>query len=251
VLPSPLTDDGRIRVEWCFAPSARLGGDAFTYFWIDDRHFAIALLDVCGHGVGPALHGMSAIHAVRTSTTDKTDPAAVLRFLNDAFQMDTHDGLFMTVWYGVYDAFIGQLRYASGGHPPAVLMAGRSAPLEAHELRKPSPIVGVARDSVYTVETVALDLRNELFVYSDGVFEITRPDGTMLRWAEFVDELRRPPGNGSKVRDVRSFCETVAGKEAFDDDFLLLHISIAPPVGGWPGRSRGWTAGAHLRRVAG
>jgi serine phosphatase RsbU (regulator of sigma subunit) len=171
----------------------------------------------------------------------------VLRFLHDSFQMDTHDGLFMTVWYGVYDAFIGQLRYASGGHPPAVLMTGRSTPLEAHELRKPSPIVGVVRDSVYTVETVALDLRNELFVYSDGVFELTRPDGTMLRWADFVDELCRPPRDRSKVIDVREFCTTVAGKDAFDDDFLLLHVSISPPVGGWPGRSRGWKAGATVR----
>ncbi len=122
--------------------------------------------------------------------------------------------------------------------------------MEAYELRKPSPIVGVDRDSVYTVDTVTLDLRNELFVYSDGVFEITRPDGTMLRWAEFVDELRRPPRDHSKVVDVRSFCETVAGKEAFDDDFLLLHVSIVPPVGGWPGRARGWTPGANVRSSA-
>jgi hypothetical protein len=48
MLTPPLDGARGIVAEWCFEPSAHLGGDAFTYGWLDDDHFAIALLDVCG-----------------------------------------------------------------------------------------------------------------------------------------------------------------------------------------------------------
>jgi hypothetical protein len=36
-------------VDWRYVPSAALGGDAFGYGFIDPDHFALYLLDVCGH----------------------------------------------------------------------------------------------------------------------------------------------------------------------------------------------------------
>jgi serine phosphatase RsbU (regulator of sigma subunit) len=54
MLPPPLDGARGIVAEWCFEPSAHLGGDAFTYAWLDDDHFAIALFDVCGHGAARA-----------------------------------------------------------------------------------------------------------------------------------------------------------------------------------------------------
>ena len=50
LLPEPI--DEPIRIRWEHIPSMQLGGDAFGYHWLDDDHFAIYLLDVCGHGVG-------------------------------------------------------------------------------------------------------------------------------------------------------------------------------------------------------
>ena len=54
-------------VDWIFVPSAELGGDAFGYHWLDDDHFAMYLLDVCGHGVGAALLSISALNVDRKS----------------------------------------------------------------------------------------------------------------------------------------------------------------------------------------
>lgn len=60
LLPEPW--DGRgISARWLFRPSARLGGDGFSYDWIDDQHLAILLIDVCGHGAGSALHAVSVL----------------------------------------------------------------------------------------------------------------------------------------------------------------------------------------------
>ena len=53
ILPVPISDP--FAVDWRFVPSTELGGDSFGYHWIDSEHFALYLLDVCGHGVGAAL----------------------------------------------------------------------------------------------------------------------------------------------------------------------------------------------------
>ena len=104
LLPAPLLD-GPIRTEWKFVPSTQLGGDAFGYYWLDKNTFVFYLLDVSGHGVGSAMHSVTALNVLRQRAlpgVDFQDPAAVLASLNDRFQMDAHGGLFFTMWYGVY-----------------------------------------------------------------------------------------------------------------------------------------------------
>src|SRR3979411_3213419 len=50
LLPAPMSQP--FAIDWRFVPSTELGGDAFGYNWVDADHFALYLLDVCGHGVG-------------------------------------------------------------------------------------------------------------------------------------------------------------------------------------------------------
>src|SRR4051794_1686400 len=135
LLPGPT--DGEVRTRWRFEPSSDLGGDFFGYDWIDPDHFAMYLLDVSGHGVGAALLSVSVGNALRGRSlpgTDFRDPAAVLSGLNDAFSMDQHDEKYFTIWYGVYHRAKRTLTYASGGHPPALLLTGptreRARPME-------------------------------------------------------------------------------------------------------------------------
>jgi sigma-B regulation protein RsbU (phosphoserine phosphatase) len=66
LLPPRLAGD--IRTDWEFIPSTSLGGDSFGYHWIDADHFAMYLLDVCGHGVGAALLSISVINTLRSES---------------------------------------------------------------------------------------------------------------------------------------------------------------------------------------
>ena len=42
-----------IACRW--VPAAQLCGDYFDYVWRDEKHLVIAVGDICGHGLGPAL----------------------------------------------------------------------------------------------------------------------------------------------------------------------------------------------------
>jgi serine phosphatase RsbU (regulator of sigma subunit) len=233
VLPAPLDGTRGVIAEWSFVPSAELGGDAFTYCWIDADHFMIALLDVCGHGVGSALHGISALHALRPRGllgVDLRDPGAVIAAMNDAFAMEDHNDLYLTLWYGVYHRPTRQLRFTTGGHPPAVLLTGPTrAAARVHQLGTKGLTVGVVAGTPYEVQEAALDAFAELFVFSDGTFEIERPGNGMLPWNDFVAALASPPPDGVRKTDAMlHYGQQMAGRDQLEDDFSLVRLEFGP-----------------------
>jgi sigma-B regulation protein RsbU (phosphoserine phosphatase) len=226
----PDTLDGAVRTRWRFEPSSALGGDCFGYDWIDRDHFAVYLLDVSGHGVGAALLSVSVANALRGRSlpdTDFRDPGAVLARLNDAFPMDRHDEKYFTIWYGVFDRVGRKLSYASAGHPPALLLTGPTADrVRPVELGRGSLAIGMVPDVRYANDGVDLEPYSKLHVFSDGVYEIHKPGGAMMRKEELIDALASPTGP-SDPDEVWQYIRQVAGPEPLKDDFSFLEIELA------------------------
>jgi sigma-B regulation protein RsbU (phosphoserine phosphatase) len=227
LLPPPRDLPG-VRADWRFVPSAHLGGDAFGYHALDESHTAVYLLDVCGHGVGAALLSVSALNALRSESlpqTDFHDPGAVLEALNRAFPMEQQNDMFFTIWYGVFDAASRELRWAGGGHPPAVLVGKGLA--QPRLLESDGPLIGVVAGLTYDSDTVSIPPEGRLFVYSDGAFEISRPDGSMWRYTEFLESLVDPgAGSDGRMDQLISTVRRISGREDFADDFSMIEMAF-------------------------
>jgi len=227
LLPPP-QPAAAIRADWRFIPSAALGGDAFGYHDLDPDHFAVYLLDVCGHGVGAALLSVSALNAIRSEAlphTDFHDPGAVLAALNRAFPMERQNDMFFTAWYGVFERGSRTLRWAGGGHPPALLVAGGGPP---RLLDSDGPLIGAVDGLEFTSSEVAVPPAARLFVYSDGAFEISRPDGSMWPFTEFVATLAgTSAGPGSPMDALVTHVRAISQRDDFNDDFSMLELDFA------------------------
>jgi sigma-B regulation protein RsbU (phosphoserine phosphatase) len=208
--------EGRVETSWRFVPSASLGGDSFGYHWIDDRRFAIYLIDVCGHGVGPALLSISAMNMVRSFTAEEArDPSLVLSKLNAAFQMDRHNGM----WYGVYDSATRTMTWSGGGHPPAFLLGGPEMLL----LDSQGPMIGAIPDLDWASVSVEVPDGGRLLLFSDGVYELQKTDGEMWSWDDFVSFMQEPPAPGqSRIDRLVAHACALQGSEAFEDDFSMV-----------------------------
>jgi sigma-B regulation protein RsbU (phosphoserine phosphatase) len=230
LLPEKLKK-GEVRTDWRFVPSAELGGDSFGYHWLDDEHFAFFLLDVSGHGVGAALLSVSAMNALRSQALPQADfrrPDQVLAALNNAFQMDQQNGLFFTIWYGVYHKPSRRIDYSGGGHPPGLLLNGPSADkaglavLESH-----GPMIGAVPDLEYQSGSVELDAFAKLYLYSDGAYEIQRTDQTMWPFDEFVAFMKPGPhdaDDGSMMDRLIAHDRALQGRDEFVDDFSFVEL---------------------------
>jgi len=229
LLPEPLTGD--VAADWCFIPSTALGGDIFGYHWLDDRHLACHVLDVCGHGVGAALMSISADNVIRTRMLPDTDfrkPDQVLRALNTAFPMEQHNGMYFTIWYGVIDKVQRTVTYACGGHPPGVLLKGEgTGPGDVELLKASGPIIGFVPNVAFEARTIEAPPGSRLYVFSDGVYELPQPDGSMGSLEQFVHIVTKPTESGvsSMDRIIRSIRASTTA-DAFPDDFSLLEIVL-------------------------
>jgi serine phosphatase RsbU (regulator of sigma subunit) len=227
LLPAPLVQ-GPILTDWCFQPSTALGGDAFGHFMLDEHRFACYLIDVSGHGAGAAMHSVSVMNVLRQRVlpgTDFADPAQVLRQLNATFQMDAHEGLVFSIWYGVFDARDRVLRYASGGHHPAYLEAPGAA--ELAPLRTRNLVIGALAEAGFAAADVAVPAGSRLFLFSDGVFELQARDGRAWALADLLPWLARvPPADGAPAHWLQRAVLEQARPGPLEDDFSLLAVTF-------------------------
>ncbi|HLO48823.1 MAG TPA: SpoIIE family protein phosphatase [Kamptonema sp.] len=229
LLPDPLIEP--VSVEAKFIPSRQLGGDCFDYFWLDADSLAIYLLDVAGHGLKAALPSVAVLNLLRSRAIPNINyhqPSDVLRSLNTTFQMSYQNDKYFTMWYGVYNRSKGQLVYASAGHPPAVIISSADrGEAKAQRLKTPGMPVGMFPDAEYLDNSCDVEELSTLYIFSDGVYEIHQPDGTIWGLDAFIDLLTVHNRKTTDVLDlVLNYVQSLNAKAAFDDDWSLLKVNF-------------------------
>jgi serine phosphatase RsbU (regulator of sigma subunit) len=236
LLPAPLIG-GHLQTDWILQPSAQLGGDAFGYDQLDTDTFVMYLIDVSGHGAGAAMHSVSVLSVLRQRAlpADLREPAEVLASLNAMFQMERHDGMYLTMWYGVYHRQQRLLRYACAGHHPGYLVTRSpvSGSLVSGEGRIAMPLrtrgvmIGAMPDVRYIVDQTVVPRDSALYLFSDGVFEIVTRDQRQWRLDDFARLLVEPPQPGTaESQRLYASVKAAARPGPLDDDFSLLVVTF-------------------------
>jgi len=227
LLPAPIVI-GPVRTDWFFQPSTKLGGDAFGYHQLDEHTFAGYLVDVSGHGAGAAMHSVSVMNVLRQRALTGTDfaaPEQVLQRLNAMFQMESHDGMYFSIWYGVFDARSRSLRFASGGHHPAYLACPDIA--ELLPLKTRNLVIGAAPDARFVAQQVFVPPGARVFVFSDGVFEIVTKTGEQWDLPNLLPLLQSAPADTPQLAKWTYQAVTDVAREGpLDDDFSMLIVTF-------------------------
>jgi len=229
ILPEPETKP--YPIDWVYTPSTELGGDAFGYHWIDDDHFAMYLLDVCGHGVGASLLSVAAINVMRNGSiaqTDFRDPAQVLTRLNNMFLMERQNNMYFTLWYGVFQKSTRKLTFSGGGHPPSLLYTGDIDGGEPvlQELHRGGLPIGALEDVPYGANTVDVPADARLLILCDGTYEIELPEGGMLGLDGLTEFIRPRVASPTLLTDITEWIRTFHGDGPLEDDFSLVRVHL-------------------------
>jgi serine phosphatase RsbU (regulator of sigma subunit) len=93
--------------------------------------------------------------------------------------------------------------------------------------RRTQPIIGMVPEFMYQDQEAVVPPGSRLFVFSDGAYELHRPDDSLFTMAELGAYLgrfgaaERPDLNGL-VEALRA----VQGRAAFDDDFSMMVLEF-------------------------
>lgn len=227
ILPEPR--EFTPKTSWSLVPSTELGGDSFGYHDIDDDHFAVYLIDVCGHGVGAALLSVTVINVLRAGALPDTDfraPSEVLFCLNNAFPMERQNNMFFTIWYGIYQRSSGKLTFASGGHPAAIhLREGSSQRTETRFLgTEQGMVIGAIPDMDFESGEFHMQPGDRLLVLSDGTYEVEAPTGEVV---SLQDLAKFSSGsNGDLPSDIYAWIRSVNSGNPLPDDYSMIQLTF-------------------------
>jgi phosphoserine phosphatase RsbU/P len=231
ILPEPLISPN-VNIDVRFIPSRQLGGDGFDFYWLDDRHLVIYLLDVAGHGLRAALPSLAVINLLRSRSLNNVNyyrPREVLLALNQTFQITDRNDKYFTIWYGVYNIKTRELTYATGGHPPAILLSSsREKPSEEKRLRTAGVPIGMFADVDYDDICCQINAHSSLYIFSDGIYEIEQNiiDGNCLE--NFINILKKyHHGESNNLDDLLHMLPINSKHDKplrFDDDLSIVQI---------------------------
>jgi serine phosphatase RsbU (regulator of sigma subunit)/putative methionine-R-sulfoxide reductase with GAF domain/HAMP domain-containing protein len=174
ILPERLPDMPGIEADSFYLPAgteAEIGGDYYDLFWAEDGTIVVAIGDVCGKGVTAATKTSMIKYTLRGMVAAGAGPAQALSELNRLIAGTGDPSDIVTAWVGFIDLERRVLRYADGGHPPALLhrRGGESPGFE--RLSATGPLLGAVAAAKYGECEVAFGPGDLLVAYTDGVTE--------------------------------------------------------------------------------
>lgn len=220
----------KINITWKFEPSNKLGGDTFGYHFIDEKNIAVYLIDVCGHGVGSALHSVTILNALRYNMLrgiDYRKPSEVLGKLNDLYNMFDYDEMFFTLWYGVFNIETNEFRFSAAGHHPAVMISDISNNRYESFLNCSNLMAGAMKNYKFAESVTTISQNSCIYIFSDAAFEIKMQDGSMWNINLLAKFLAENCSIGSSDLDeLYNFLTGNYFKEKLDDDFSIIKLSF-------------------------
>ena len=217
-----------VQLDWEFIPSLGLGGDLFQVTRWSDEYLGLAILDMSGHGIGPALRAVSLALTFRAEHMAQShptyDPGEIVATLNRENPL-TDEGEYFTIWVGALHLPTRRLRYATAGHP-AVVLTRNGQPLQRVGA-KTWPI-GFGIEETYHTEEISLLLGDRLYLFSDGVYEVFSPGGELWDREGFEGACQTVHAKPLKkgLQWIVQQAKTWQRQETFADDVALVGIEI-------------------------
>jgi serine phosphatase RsbU (regulator of sigma subunit) len=200
-------------------PAEATGGDYFDYIPLSDGTLAIAVGDVSGHGLGPALL-MAEIRAyLRAFALTRSDVREIVHLLNQALVRDVPEDRFATLFFGQLDSRTRSLVYASAGHPTGYIL-DESGKVQA-ELKSTGMPLGILPEiDLDAAPVITLEPGQCVLLLTDGIFEARGKEEKLFGVDRVLDMVRvNRHLTGREIVDAlyRAVCDFCRGRAQLDD----------------------------------
>ncbi|MGA2673465.1 MAG: SpoIIE family protein phosphatase [Terracidiphilus sp.] len=183
LLPDKVDPCPGFKVECIYQPAEQVGGDFFQQLSDGQGGMSIVVGDVSGKGLPAAMLVSMLVGAIRTEAAHGTDPATLLRSLNDRAMGRSQGGF--TTCLAAHFAADGLLTMANAGHLPPYLNG------EEISVAGSLPLGVVSKAECESV-TVRLAPGDRLTFVSDGVVEAQSKSGELFGFSRTRDLSREP-----------------------------------------------------------
>ncbi|MDA0708788.1 MAG: SpoIIE family protein phosphatase [bacterium] len=225
----PIQQDGYDVAGRCW-PANHVGGDYFTYYWLDteEKILGFGAADVSGKAMTAAVRAMQLSGIFRYEFREPKPPGEVLRNLHKELLSHLDEASFITCCLGMLDVRTGVAHLGNAGHPFPYLYSAATGelvmlPLVSVPLGMRLP-PGANTDPEET--EVHLEPGDALIFYSDGATDMQSPTGDFYEEGRLEALIKQHIDRGPEhvidvvFEDLRQF----KGEAPQADDVTLLVI---------------------------
>lgn len=179
LLKTKVPDFEGIDIGVVTVPSKQMSGDYIYFLNGAPSYASVAVADVIGKGIPAALCMSMIKFGMDSMEHERANPRVVLEVVNRIVEDSIDSSMFISMFYGKYDARDSVFSYASAGHEPALMYIAKKNKFV--ELDAEGLLLGVHRDVYYEECSVQLEEDDFIAIMTDGVTETRTKDG-------FIDE---------------------------------------------------------------
>jgi anti-sigma regulatory factor (Ser/Thr protein kinase) len=207
-------------------PSAPTGGDLYDWITLPDGSVHVTVVDVMGKGVEATKHALSVTHALRLLAVEGC-PLADLVARADVLVTAQNPELVATLLVARYDPVTGDVQLAGAGHPPALLVRGRTV----QEVPAPGIPIGWPGAGSHEVVSLRLERSDTLIFYTDGLIEATKD---IVEGLATLAAAAAATSSYPATSLARALVERQLADAARHDDSLALVLRRRAPASGAP-----------------
>jgi GAF domain-containing protein len=215
----PLKADG-LDVGHKFLPAREVGGDYYDIISISPGRVGIVIADVAGNSVPAAMYTSMGKHVLRAYAIEDHSPAEVMSRLNRVACDETQAEVFISLFYGVFDASDRTFRYACAGHEPPLLYHPDGS---FDRLQADGILVGIKPDIGFEEKCVQLKSGSIMVLFTDGLVDspATRGKFTVEDVQNIIAKAKLKPAQ-ELADNVYMRLMEVAGTGPQDDVALVV-----------------------------
>jgi len=226
ILPGPFKGHPGIHFEAINEPARDVGGDFYDYFQVNTDEFGFFIGDVCGKGVPAAIFMASSRSILKAQALSNPRPASVMHLANQLTAEDAQHGMFVTVFYGVYNLKTRKLLFTNAGHTLPYLY--RPSTASCSSLFNTNFPLGVFEPFTFQESEIQLEKGDILVLYTDGINETLNPLREQFGLERLV-ELILQYGSGSPqelrdkiIENVKNFSDG----QGLTDDITVMVVQV-------------------------
>ena len=158
-------------------PAEKVSGDYYDYIWLSPDRLVVAVGDVSGHGLGPALEMVETRSYLRAILRTEVRLDVVMECLNEFLYRDLRDSAFVTLFLAEIDLKTDSFKYVGAGHQAELLKRDGSC----IRLKSTGLMLGIDSHVKYSCSACYLLQPEDLLLIStDGITEALSPEREMF-----------------------------------------------------------------------
>lgn len=172
-----------------YIPANEVGGDYADYLITKAKKIGIAIGDVMGKGIPAALLMAMTRIVLRSEAVKDVFPHLVLQEVNSVLFPDlSRQGVFVTLFYALYEPATRTLLYSNAGHLYPILFHGRTGQWEY--LKVKGPYIGGIELKEYAISGSQLNEGDIVLFYTDGLTEASNKEHEQFGVNRIIETLQ-------------------------------------------------------------